>query len=209
MGTYTPERGRWGGRVEMLVKMDSSADGLPKKRSAANGEQRVVVVDVETSGLSPQRGDRVIEIGAVAVSDGSVGEEFHTLIDVDCRIHWAAERVHGISRSMLIGNLMPEYAWESFLEFVRDSPLVAHNARFDLAFIRHEAARIGRCLGNQVHCSLELSRRRFPNLASHKLEAVARHLLGGIPEDCRLHRALGDARLLARVWVAMNGMQGI
>lgn len=188
------------------MKADDSGGGIRKKRSDANGEQRVVVVDVETSGLSPQRGDRVIEIGAVAVSGGLMGEEFYTLIDVDCRIHWAAERVHGIKRSMLSGSPSSEDAWELFLEFVRDSPLVAHNARFDLAFIRHETARIGRCLGNQVHCSLEMSRKRFPNLASYKLEAVARHLLGGIPKDCRLHRALGDARLLAQVWVAMNGM---
>lgn len=179
--------------------------GMRKNYSDANGEQRVVVVDVETSGLSPQRGDRVIEIGAVVVSGGLIGEEFHTLIDVDCRIHWAAERVHGISRSMLSGKPLPEEVWASFLEFVRDSPLVAHNARFDLGFIRHETARIGRGLRNQVHCSLELSRRRFPDLASHKLEAVARHVLGEISKDCRLHRALGDARLLARVWVALNG----
>lgn len=178
--------------------------GMRKKQTEVSEERRVVVVDVETSGLSPQRGDRVIEIGAVAVFEGVLREEFHTLIDVDCRIHPTAERVHGINRSMLSGNPLPEEVWGSFLDFVQDSPLVAHNSRFDLAFIRHETARIGRGICNQVHCSLELSRRKFPNLASHKLEAVARHVLGGVPRDCRLHRALGDARLLARVWVAMN-----
>ena len=179
---------------------------VPKKRVAANDERRIVVLDVETSGLSPQRGDRVIEIGAVAVSGGLIKEEFHTLVGVDCRIHWAAERVHGISRAMLSGQPAPEQVWASFLEFIGDAPLVAHNARFDLSFIKSETARIGQHLNNQVHCSLELSRRKFPGLASHKLEMVARHVLGGIPEDCRLHRALGDARLLARVWVAMSGM---
>ena len=90
-----------------------------------------------------------------------------------------------------------------FLEFIADAPLVAHNAAFDMSFIRHELGRLGLGLPNRGICTVKLSRRLYPRLPSHKLEAVARHVLGDIPADCRLHRAMGDARLLARLWVEM------
>ncbi len=162
------------------------------------------MVDVETTGFSPARGDRVIEIGAVAVSEGRVIEEFSTLIDVKCSIHRAARQVHGISDAMLKGQPAPQMVWPAFLKFAGGAPLVAHNAPFDTGFLRHELGRLGLALNNHVHCSLKMSRRKFPRLPSHHLEVVARHVLGDIPEDCRLHRALGDARLLARVWLAMQ-----
>jgi len=164
---------------------------------------REVVLDVETSGLSPARGDRVIEIGAVALQGGRIVAEFSTLIEVDCSIHWAAERVHGINRRMLRGQPAPPQAWPAFLSFADDAPLIAHNASFDAGFLRAELERLGLALRNPVRCSLQASRHRFPRLANHRLETVARHVLGEIPADCRLHRALGDARLLARVWTAM------
>lgn len=161
---------------------------------------RRIFFDVETSGLSPACGARVIEIGAVAVQDGQLAAEFSTLIGVDCDIHWAAQRVHGISRTMLRGQPQPAEVWPAFLDFVEDAPLLAHNARFDASFLRHELGLLGLGLGNPIHCTLEASRRHFPRLASHRLETVARHVLGAVPDDCRLHRALGDARLLAQVW---------
>ena len=166
---------------------------------------RHIFFDVETSGLSPVNGDRVIEIGAVAVTDGKVEAEFSTLIGVDCAIHWAAQRVHGISPAMLRGQPLPEEVWPAFLGFAADAPLIAHNAPFDSRFLRHELGCLGLRLSNAIHCSLEASRRKFPRLASHRLEVVARHVLGDIPADCRMHRALGDARLLARLWVAAAG----
>lgn len=167
-------------------------------------QSRHVVVDVETSGLSPQRGARVIEVGAVALARGEVVDEFSSLIRVGCTIHPAAGSVHGITAAMLRGAPGPEKVWRDFLAFVGRSVLIAHNAPFDLRFIRHELALLGLPLANRSHCTLRLSRSRFPHLLSHRLEALARHLLGGVPDECRLHRALGDARLTARVWLAMN-----
>ncbi|MCM2263751.1 MAG: 3'-5' exonuclease [Desulfuromonadales bacterium] len=161
---------------------------------------RLIFFDVETSGLSPARGDRVIEIGAVAVRGGEVEAEFSTLIEVDCEIHWAAHQVHGISLPMLVGKPRPEEVWPAFLAFAGNTPLIAHNAPFDTRFLRYELDLLGLPLDNSIHCSLVASRSHFPRLASHRLEEVARHVLGAIPADCRLHRALGDARLLARIW---------
>ena len=166
---------------------------------------RKIFFDVETSGLSPANGDRVIEIGAVAVTDGLIEAEFSTLIGVDCDIHWAAQRVHGISPAMLRGQPLPEEVWPAFLGFAANAPLIAHNAPFDSRFLHHELGGLGLRLNNAIHCSLEASRRHFPRLASHRLDVVARHVLGDIPADCRMHRAQGDARLLARLWVATAG----
>lgn len=167
-------------------------------------EVRYVCLDVETSGLSARKGDRVLEVAAVVVERGAIMDEFDSLIDVECRIQWAAERVHGIRRTMLNGSPRPEEIWPRFLDLAGGSTLVAHNARFDLGFIRHELSRLGLGLNNRSICTVELSRRMYPHLSSHRLETVARHVLGEIPMDCRLHRALGDARLLARVWGKMT-----
>ncbi len=164
---------------------------------------RMVFLDVETTGFSPGNGDRVIEIGAVATG-GLWREEFSELIGVDCTIHPGAEAVHGITPFMLKGKPGPEEVWPRFLRFVEDAPLVAHNASFDLGFIRSELGRLGQRLDNLVYDSLPEAQRRLPNLPNHRLETVAKHLLGGVPADCRLHRALGDARLLAKVWEKMG-----
>jgi DNA polymerase-3 subunit epsilon len=176
----------------------------PRNRfDAADHGNRVVVVDVETSGLSVKNGGRVIEIGAVAVEDGSIAAEFGTLIDVDVNIHYGAQRVHGISRGMLRGRPAPRHVWPDLVEFVGCSPLVAHNSPFDSSFIHYELSLLGLCLLNPWHCTVRLSRHKLPSLANHKLETVARHLLGPISADCRLHRALDDARLTAQVWMEL------
>lgn len=167
--------------------------------------ERVVVVDVETSGLSVANGGRVIEIGAVAVEAGAIVAEFGTLIDVECAIHYGAQRVHGISRTMLRGKPAPDEVWPTLRDFVGTAPLVAHNSPFDSGFVRFELSLLGIPLANPWHCTVRLARRTLPQLTNHKLETVARHLLGDIPVDCRLHRALDDARLTARVWLALQG----
>jgi len=162
-------------------------------------------IDVETSGLRPVGGDRVIECAAVKIFQGKIVSEFNTLINVPGRIHPDAQRVHGISRDMLYNQPAPEEAWANFLRFVGKAPLIAHNARFDMNFIRHELSRLGKRLTNKSICTLRLARRRYLRLPNHRLETVARHVLGTIPKDCRLHRALDDTRLVAKLWLAMEG----
>ncbi|GAM08783.1 DNA polymerase III PolC-type [Geobacter sp. OR-1] len=165
--------------------------------------KRHVIVDVETTGMSTKNGGRVIEIGAVAVEGGEIVAELTSLVNTETPIHWGAQRVHGISAAMLRGKPAPEDVWPSFIEFFADSPMVAHNAPFDSGFVRHELSLIGLFLPNTWHCTVRLARKRLPHLPNHRLETVARHLLGDIPADCRLHRALDDARITAQVWLAL------
>lgn len=164
---------------------------------------RTIVVDVETSGLSVQRGGRVIEVGAMVLENGIVVAELDTLIDTGVVISYGAYRVHGISEAMLYGKPSPEDVWDSFRDFVGDAELVAHNAPFDSAFIRHELGLLGIGLPNTWHCTVRLARRHLPHLPNHKLDTVYRHLFGEMPASVQRHRALDDARLAARIWVAM------
>jgi DNA polymerase-3 subunit epsilon len=168
-------------------------------------KKRSIVLDFETTGFSPHKGDRVIEIGAVAVACGEIVGEFQSLVQVPRAIPWQASRVHGITDAMLAGQPLPEEIFRKFYDFIGGSTLVAHNARFDLTFLRYELGRLGMGLSNRHRCTLELARRQLPHLTDHRLETVARHLLGPLPAETRLHRALDDARLTARVWLAMGG----
>lgn len=165
---------------------------------------RIIVVDTETTGLSVKSGGRVIELGAVVIEHGETADELTTLIDTGADIAPGAFRVHGISLRMLAGQPQPEEVWGNFREFVGDAPLVAHNAPFDSAFIRNELALIGVPLPNLWHCTVRLARRTLPQLPNHKLDTVYDHLFGAIPQGTQRHRALDDARMTARIWLALN-----
>jgi len=166
---------------------------------------RHVVVDVETTGLSPRHGHRVIEIGAVAVEDGAVVGEFTTLIDAGVPIPPAVQAIHGITDEMLAGQPPPEEVLPRFSAFIADSVLVAHNAAFDIRFLRHEFARLKMGLPHRHVCTLEMSRLRFPRLPDHTLETVYLHLFHDAAFIRQNHRALDDARMTAKIWMAMEG----
>lgn len=165
---------------------------------------RFVIFDVETTGISPRSGHRVIEIGAVCLEDGVKTREFHSLIDPGRKIPATAQRIHGICDAMLRGQPPPDRVYPAFHRFIQGAVLVAHNARFDLSFLQYEFSRLGMSMINPVRCTLALSRRYLPELPNHRLQTVAQHLLGALLDQTRPHRALDDARLAARVWMALQ-----
>jgi len=167
--------------------------------------KNVIVVDLETTRLSVVSGGRVIEIGAVKMAGSVIVNEFSTLINPGTPICYSAYRVHGISEGMLQGAPLPQDAWSAFRAFVGDATLVAHNAPFDRAFVRHELARLCIGLQNQWHCTLRVARQKLKQLPNHKLDTVYRHLFGVLPENLQRHRALDDARMAAMVWVELMG----
>jgi DNA polymerase-3 subunit epsilon len=175
-----------------------------KKAITKESGGRFVAVDVETSGFAPRRGGRVIEIGAVAIENGEVADEFESLVNPRCMIHWGAFRVHGISMEMLEGEPGPEEVMPGLKEFIGDSTVLAHNAPFDMGFLRSEFARLGLELRNKQVCTCIMSRKLLPELPSHSLESVARHLLSEGRPLRQSHRALDDARLCAMIWMRMQ-----
>ncbi|MCX5846612.1 MAG: 3'-5' exonuclease [Deltaproteobacteria bacterium] len=164
-----------------------------------------VVLDVETTGLNAARGDRIIEIGAVVVQNGAIIDEFHSFVKPPKQISKSAQLVHGITDAMLIGQPTPEEVFPQFYDFIKNSVLVAHNAKFDIGFLRIEFPRHRLSLNHRYICTLEMSRQHFPRLSNHKLGTVYRHLVGKSTADIQAHRALGDAHMVAAIWLAMEG----
>ncbi len=182
--------------IEFMIILDSNGKPI----------LRTVVFDVETTGLSPELGDRVIEVGAVALSQYKIVDEFHSLIFVDQPIDPEAGRVHGITEKMLRGRPRAEKVMPRFRDFIGGSIMVAHNVDFDLRFIGSEFARMKLGgLRNAFYCSLEIGRKLLPELPRHDLETLYRELYGRSP--ARLHRALDDARIAAAIWVKLSSLK--
>jgi DNA polymerase III subunit epsilon len=173
---------------------------------------RQIVLDTETTGLEPQLGHRVIEIGCIElVNRRPTGRSFHRYLNPERDVDEGALAVHGISRTDLDGQ--PRFADVSaeLLEFLEGGELVIHNADFDVAFLDAELARVpgetrrvtSVC---QVLDTLALARELHPG-QRNSLDALCKRY--GIDNSHReLHGALLDARILADVYLAMSGGQG-
>ena len=173
---------------------------------------RQIVLDTETTGLEPQLGHRIIEIGCVElINRRHTGRTFHRYINPERDIDEGALAVHGISRADL--EREPRFAEivEELLTFISDAELVIHNAAFDVAFLNAELAR---CQGGaqrtvgamcRVLDSLALARSMHPG-QRNSLDALCKRY--GVDNSRReLHGALLDARILADVYLAMTGGQ--
>ena len=172
---------------------------------------RQVVLDTETTGLEPELGHRIIEIGAVEIIGRRLtGRHFHQYINPERDIDEGAIEVHGLTREFLSDKPRFSHVAAPFLEFVQGAEVVIHNAPFDAAFIDHEFAMLAKPPGRLAdHCeitdSLVVARRRHPG-QKNSLDALCRRY--GIDNSERdLHGALLDAELLADVFLAMTGGQ--
>jgi DNA polymerase III subunit alpha, Gram-positive type len=149
-----------------------------------------VAFDTETTGFSPAH-DRIVEIGAVKFKGGNVLERRSWLVNPGRAIPYWAERVHGIRDEMVADQPPYEQVHPAFLAFIDGAVLLAHNARFDLAFIGAEARRRGLPLPeNPVLDTLPLFRTWFPGAESYALEGLVQFLA---TEEGTFHRAEGDA----------------
>lgn len=167
---------------------------------------REIVWDTETTGIFPDQGHRIVEIGAVEMIDRVVtGRSFHTYVDPCRAMPKDAQAVHGLSTAFLTGQPVFESIIDDFLAFIGDAPLVAHNAAFDMEFLNSELKRAGLPLIPAARAidTLEISRKINPG-AKHTLDALCTRY--GIDLSARTkHGALVDAELLARVYVELTG----
>jgi DNA polymerase III subunit epsilon len=161
----------------------------------------VVVLDFETTGLSPQYGDRAIEIGAVLLEQGMTTGRFQRLMNPGFRISPFIERYTGITNAMLKGQPRCEEVMAEFSEFIAGHNMVAHNASFDRHFLDSELKRANRAYEGDCCCSLLVSRRIYQDSPNHKLQTLVSHV--GIPESGSFHRALSDAEMTAHLWMSM------
>ena len=161
----------------------------------------VIVLDFETTGLSPQYGDRAIEIGAVLIENNMVVDRFQSLMNPGFRVNSFFESYTGINNQMLKAAPPCEVVMERFAEFIGDYSLVAHNASFDRKFLDAELGFIGQSLNNDIACSMLAARRVYPDVPNHKLGTLVRYC--NIYTDGTFHRALADAEMTGQLWVSM------
>lgn len=165
----------------------------------------LVVLDFETTGLSPEQGDRAIEIGAVRIVDGQVTEHFQQLMNPGFSISAFIADYTGISNSMLADAPPCAQVMSEFAHFIGDDNLVAHNASFDRRFLDAEFRRLGVSYNGQFACSLLLARRLLQQAPNHKLGTLVNYLSFDIDSggDGQFHRALFDAQMAAKLWLYM------
>jgi DNA polymerase III subunit epsilon len=169
---------------------------------------REIVLDVETTGIGPREGHRIIEIGCVEINGYiPTGRHFHTYVHPERDIDPDAERVHGISLASLEG--MPTFSEptvaDALIEFVGEADLIAHNAAFDRDFVNHELKLAGRPILAESRWidTLPMAQKRFPGLRN-SLDALCKRFNISLAEREK-HGALVDAKLLARVYLELRG----
>lgn len=167
---------------------------------------REVVLDTETTGLDPADGHRVIEIGCIEMANRiPTGATLHFYVRPERDIPEEAARIHGITAESLADKPVFAAVADELLEFLGDSPLVAHNAAFDLGFLNAELERAGRppIPAARAVDTVAIARRKFPG-APASLDALCRRF--GVDNSARTrHGALLDAELLADVYVELVG----
>jgi DNA polymerase III epsilon subunit family exonuclease len=158
-----------------------------------------VIFDVETTGLSPFYGDRIVEIAALKLKAGKPGGEFHSLVNPQREISWAAFAVNHISPEMLVNAPLSRDVLPRFLEFCGKGCLVGYNVNFDLSFVNNELSFLDKSLpaDSPVIDILKMSRNLLPDLDSHSLSSVIGALRLGQDQE---HRALSDVHLTAGVF---------
>lgn len=167
---------------------------------------REIVLDTETTGLDPDSGHRVVEIGCVELMDHfPTGQRFQRYLNPEREMTADAERVHGISNAFLKDKPLFAHIADEFLEFIGDSPLVIHNASFDLKFLNSELQRIARPaleLSRAID-TIEIAKTKFPG-ARYSLDELCKRFNVDLSAR-RLHGALLDAELTAQVYLELIG----
>ncbi|MFK0570772.1 PolC-type DNA polymerase III [Endozoicomonas sp.] len=171
--------------------------GLLGKRSA----NTVVVLDFETTGLSPDMGDRAIEIGAVLVEDGRITDEFQQLINPGFRISSFIENYTGITNAMVKRADSCSRVMKEFASFISGHNLVAHNASFDKKFLDAEMSVARARYDGTFACSMLIARRLYQNAPNHQLGTLVKY--NKLPTNGVFHRALADAEMTAHLWLRM------
>ncbi len=169
-----------------------------KKVSRADS---VVVLDFETSGLSPDMGDRAIEIGAVMIENGRITDRFQRLMNPGIRIDSFIHNYTGISNAMLKGADSCASVMKEFGEFIAHHNLVAHNASFDKKFLDAEMEMAKARYGGTFACSMLIARRLYQKAPNHKLGTLVEYKK--LPTEGVFHRALADAEMTAHLWLKM------
>jgi DNA polymerase-3 subunit epsilon len=167
---------------------------------------REIVLDTETTGLDPLRGDRLVEIGCVEIFNRMpTGQSFHRYMNPERDMPQEAFAVHGLSSEFLSSKPLFSAVADEFIAFIGDAPLVIHNASFDIGFINAELDRLKRMPipRERLVDTLLLARRKHPGVSNRLDDLCSRYLIDNSHRT--KHGALLDAELLAEVYIDLIG----
>ncbi len=175
-----------------------------------NTSDRLIVLDTETTGFKPAEGHKLVEIGCLELKNLiPTGEKFQVYINPERDMPEGAFKVHGLSIEFLSDKPYFEQIAQDFLDFVKDDPLIIHNAPFDMGFLNYELQKAGHkklnqtTLNSKIIDTLTLARKKYP-AGPNTLDALCRRF--GIDNSNRtLHGALLDSELLAEVYMELMG----
>ena len=167
---------------------------------------RYIVLDTETTGLDPDDGHKIIEIGCIEILNRSVtNNTFHKYINPNREIDIEASKIHGLTYSNLKNKPLFEEIYEEFSDYICDSPIIIHNAPFDIGFLKKEFSDLSKTVNffdNEIIDSLKMARKISPG-KKNTLDALCeRYAIDN--SDRTLHGALLDAKLLAYVYLKMT-----
>jgi DNA polymerase-3 subunit epsilon len=160
--------------------------------------ETVAVLDFETTGLSPNCGDRATEIAITLVRDGQVVDRYQSLMNAGRRIPAEVTHITGITNAMIATAPPVAKVMREACNFVGNTPVVAHNASFDKKFWEAELAYLSLSSASVFACTMLLSRRIYPNSLNHRLSTLVQLL--GLPQTGRAHRAMVDAEMTSHLW---------
>ncbi|MCA9401020.1 MAG: 3'-5' exonuclease [Candidatus Omnitrophica bacterium] len=164
-----------------------------------------VVFDVETTGLYPTKGDRIIELAAVKVKENKIVDTFDTFINPQREIPEESQKIHNITPDMLKEAPTHDEVLPNLVDFISGACLVAHNIKFDLDFVSHELSLMGRKLRQETPAvdTLKMSKKLCPYFRSHRLTYIAQSF--GIRND-GAHRALNDVHMTIQIFYRLIDM---
>lgn len=164
----------------------------------------IVVFDLETTGLDHRR-DFIIEIGARKITAGKLSGEFATMVNPERELPAQVEKITGITQDMLEGQPIIRKVLPEFFDFIQGSLLVAHNAVFDMGFIRFHAGLMGIEFDWPAFCTLKMARELLPDLKRKNLDTLAEHY--GLSFEAR-HRSIGDVKVTETVLQQLLSQEG-
>jgi len=169
-------------------------------------DTRYVVLDTETTGLSPENGDRVIEIACLELDQGlfPTDKSFHTFVNPERSISRAAFEVHGISDEFVKNSPLFSSIAKDLWHFIGNAKLIIHNAEFDIRFLNAEFARLNHPMLriDQTIDTLKMARKKYPSMPNN-LDSLCKRFNISL-EDREKHSALIDVRLLASVYIELT-----
>jgi DNA polymerase III subunit epsilon len=179
--------------------MLSLRNGTEKRGAGMSVKEPIVIIDFETTGLSPLD-SRTIEVGALLIDDNRIVDTFSQLMNPGYYIPSFISAFTGITNEMVENQPSPENVMPKLRKFIGNHPLMAHNASFDSKFLISEMQRADIRFDNPFLCTLKLSRRLIQDAHSHSLSNLAAYLGLDTDDINQMHRALDDVKVTFRLW---------